>query len=205
MRGRLAGSAWRTAWRLGGVGAAGCCLVSCSAARSSSAVSARMRSNSTACVVAVQALAGRAEAPALQACDLEVQRLDPGLLELDLGLHALEQIARLQHRIVRGHVSSVCASEPSSMAAIMPRARARARPGDSPMDKHVRSRPRIGHAQTAVIDCGGDSPRRCHGRPATSQSNCSRVRLSEPVVLARPSGEAAGLQAPRAQPHPRPS
>ncbi len=46
------GSAWRIALRLGGVDAAGCGLVSCSAARSSSAVSARMRSNSTSCVVA---------------------------------------------------------------------------------------------------------------------------------------------------------
>ena len=50
----------------------------------------------------VQTLAGRTEAPALQTCDLDVQRLDPGLLELELGLHALEHIARHQHRIVRG-------------------------------------------------------------------------------------------------------
>ena len=35
---------------------------------------------------AVQALSRSAKAPALQACDLEVQRFDPGLAELDLGL-----------------------------------------------------------------------------------------------------------------------
>ena len=38
----------------------------------------------------LQALAGRAEAPALEARDLEVQRLDPDLLELEFALHALE-------------------------------------------------------------------------------------------------------------------
>ena len=71
------------------------------------------------------------------------------------------------------------------------------------MDKHANRCLVSSDAQIAVIDCGADTPRRCHGRPATSQSNCSRVRLSEPAVLARP-GEAASLQAPRAQPHPRP-
>ena len=49
MRGRLAGSAWRTGWRL--VRAAGVGLPASSAARSSLAVSARMWSNSTACVL----------------------------------------------------------------------------------------------------------------------------------------------------------
>jgi hypothetical protein len=46
-----------------------------------------------------QALAGHAEAPALQARDLEVQRLDPGLLEPEFGLHALDQIAKFLHRV----------------------------------------------------------------------------------------------------------
>lgn len=48
----------------------------------------------------IQALAGRAEAPALEARDLKVQRLDPGLAELELGLQALDPISQHLHRIV---------------------------------------------------------------------------------------------------------
>ena len=50
----------------------------------------------------VQALGRRAEAPTLQTRDLEVQCLDPGLLELEFGLQALDQGLRHQHRIARG-------------------------------------------------------------------------------------------------------
>jgi hypothetical protein len=57
----------------------------------------------------VQALAGRAEAPALQARDLEVQRLVPGLVELQLALQPLDQIAQLLHRALRGQrIECVC-------------------------------------------------------------------------------------------------
>ena len=42
----------------------------------------------------IQALAGRAEAPALEPCNLEVQGLISGLLKLQLALHASEQIAQ---------------------------------------------------------------------------------------------------------------
>ncbi len=46
----------------------------------------------------VQALAGRPEAPALEACDLEVQRLDLGSIELQLGVLALDDpVQRGQH------------------------------------------------------------------------------------------------------------
>ena len=48
----------------------------------------------------VQALAGRAEAPALEARNLEVQCLDPGLAELEFGLQALDQHAQHLHRIM---------------------------------------------------------------------------------------------------------
>jgi hypothetical protein len=48
---------------------------------------------------AVQALAGGAEAPALQARDLEVQRLVPGLLEPELGLQPLDRQAKFLHRV----------------------------------------------------------------------------------------------------------
>jgi hypothetical protein len=49
---------------------------------------------------AVDALGRSAEAPALQARDLEVQCFVPGLLELDLGLHALNQISQHLQRLV---------------------------------------------------------------------------------------------------------
>jgi hypothetical protein len=49
-----------------------------------------------------QALAGRAEAPALQARDLEVQRFDLGPLELDLALQPLDQLQRRVRRCIAG-------------------------------------------------------------------------------------------------------
>ena len=51
---------------------------------------------------AVQALGRAAEAPSLQAGDLSVARFVPGSLELDLDLHARDQISQHLHRIVGG-------------------------------------------------------------------------------------------------------
>mmetsp|Transcript_39082 Transcript_39082/g.91536 ORF Transcript_39082/g.91536 Transcript_39082/m.91536 type:complete len:338 (+) Transcript_39082:3007-4020(+) len=95
-----------------------------------------------------QALAGRAEAPALQACDFEVQRRVPGLLELQIGLHALEPLehfARHEHRLAsicercvagrRERVFEHCRHRPS-------RAHARQR-RHSPMDGDAKVPPRI--------------------------------------------------------------
>lgn len=86
----------------------------------------------------VQALAGLAEAPALQARDLEVQRLVPGLLEPELDLHALDQSAKFvhrvgcRHRVVRG--IGRCAAGFEHGWQYPSRACAR-EAGHSPMDK----------------------------------------------------------------------
>jgi len=50
----------------------------------------------------VQALAGRPKAPALQACDLEVQRLDLGLLELHIRLQPFDDAVQRGQHIAAG-------------------------------------------------------------------------------------------------------
>ena len=56
----------------------------------------------------LQALAGRAEAPVLQARQLEHQRLDLGPIELQLGLQPVERSARQRHRIGGAAILAIC-------------------------------------------------------------------------------------------------
>ena len=74
-------------------------------------------------------------------------------------------------------VSSVCVSEASSMAKVFS-TRAREETGTF-ANGQTPAHPVPNRApQIVVIDGSHTAPRRYHGRPATSQSNCLGVRLS---------------------------
>ena len=87
----------------------------------------------------VQTLAGRAEAPVLQARDLEAQRFDLGLLELQLGVLALDDPVQRGQHIVAGRGIG-CAGAGSFEHGSHHASRACAREvGHSPMDFAVRA------------------------------------------------------------------
>ena len=146
----------------------------------------------------LQALAGRAEAPALQASNFEVQRRVPGLLEPQLGLQSLEPFARHEHRLaslggrcIAGRWERVfehCSHHPSRACA----RQHRHSPMDSGAKPQVESSGSV-HRDPLRLRCAQTLPRQARDEPIKLFAR----ELEYAGVIARPS-EAAGLQAPRA-------
>ena len=188
MRGRLAGSAWRTALPLARGGEAGAFLSS-SAAWSSRAVSSTMRSNNTAWVL-VSRLSP--EAPKRQRLSRASSKFSASIL---VCLNFNSPCSCWSNS--RSSCTVCCAPSDTVSDAVgvsvvlvgvqalehgpnLPRARAE---GLVPYGQTQKLQGQIKQTksnQTTVIDCVRGARRRCHGRPAASPSNCSRVRTSEP-------------------------
>mmetsp|Transcript_96735 Transcript_96735/g.269187 ORF Transcript_96735/g.269187 Transcript_96735/m.269187 type:complete len:357 (+) Transcript_96735:1333-2403(+) len=201
MRGRLAGKAWRTAWRLAG-GAEG--LRACCPAMSSSKVSARMASNSTACVLVPRL---SLDEPKRQRFRRATSRFSAAFLVFSNCRSAcmrsnLSNISRdtsTDSPASASDASRVVGSVSSSIAVIVPRARTRDNADIHPWTATPRSRLESGasvHRDPLRLRGAQTLPRQPRDEPVELLAR----QLKRARFVAWP-GEAAGLQAPRAQPH----
>ena len=147
----------------------------------------------------LQALAGRAEAPALQARDLEVRRRVPGLLEPQPGVHALDHLAQLEHRLaslggrcIAGRWERSfehCSHRPSRACAAQHR--------HSPMDSGTNGCPEPStsvHRDPLRLWCAQTLPRQARGEPIKLFAR----ELEYAGVIARPREATRGHAKPPA-------